>query len=368
MRIGIILHPYDEDKPAGLARTIFELTKGMLEVDSENEYYVFVKNAPKTAPQFPGENWKSVSLGGGRLWLERLRNAPKCDVYIFNTPVMPLLWKPPKPIVIALDFAYWYLADKTLSGQLRKILTYFIHGFSLRKADAIVAISHATKEETVRLFKIPESKIDVVYCGFKKICVVPEKRVPLPTQKFFFFAGILKLRKNILNIVKAFHLFAEAHPEYHLVLAGNPSGGEYFNSVLRFIEENKLEGKVHFVGHLNDPELSYVYKRTEAFIFPTLIEGFGYPLLEAMDCGVPVITSNQSSLKEVGGEGSALLVDPYQPKDIARAMRRVVESPDEREKLITTGFMRAKQFSWRKAGGELLTIVTRTYHAKNHSK
>ncbi|MBI4118633.1 MAG: glycosyltransferase family 4 protein [Parcubacteria group bacterium] len=367
MKIGIILHPYDEDKPAGLARTIFELTKGMLDVDSQNEYYVFLKNTPKTPPQFPGENWKFVSLGGGRFWLEKLRNAPRCDVYIFNTPVMPFFWKPPKSIIIALDFAYWYLADKTLDGQLKKLITFLIHGYSLKKADAIVAISHATKEETARLFKIPEGKIDVVYCGFKRICVVPEKRVPLPTEKFFFFAGILKLRKNILNIVKAFHVFQGAHPDYSLVLAGNPSGGKYFDSVLRFIEENKLTEKIHFVGHLNDPELSYVYKRTEAFLFPTLIEGFGYPVLEAMDCGVPVITSNQSSLREVGGEGSALLVDPYEPKDIAAAMREVVESSDKKEKLITAGFVRAKQFSWRKAGEELLEIVKRIHHVEHHS-
>src|SRR3989344_7766597 len=123
MRIGILLHPYDEDKPAGLARTIFELSKGMLEVDRDNEYVIFVKNKPRKDPELPG-NWKLHVLGGGLLWLDKMRFAESLDVYIFNTPVMPFFWRPSKSVVIALDFAYWYLAERTLKSQLRKIITF----------------------------------------------------------------------------------------------------------------------------------------------------------------------------------------------------------------------------------------------------
>ncbi len=355
MKIGILLHPYDEDKPAGLARTIFELTKGMLEVDTENEYIIFVKNKPRKDPELPGKNWMLHPLGGGRFWLERLRRAPRADVYVFNTPVMPLFWRPPKSIIIALDFAYWYLAAHTIVGQYRRFVTYLIHWISLKKADHIVAISNATKEDTVKLFGIPAENISVVLCGFKKICAIPEKEIPLP-EKFFFFAGILKLRKNILNIVKAFAEFQKSHPGYHLVLAGNPARGAYYDSVLRFIREKHLESHIRFVSHLHDGELSHVYRRAEALVFPTFIEGFGYPVLEAMDCGIPVITSNQSSLKEIGGD-AAVLVNPHDPHDIAEAMRSIAETPGLRDTLIKKGKARAEQFSWHKACREMLDII-----------
>ncbi len=355
MRIGIVMHPYDEDKPAGLARTIFEFTKGILEIDSENEYVIFLKNNPRVLPDLPGKNWRTEILGGGRFWLENLKRAPKADVYIFNTPITPLFWKPPRSIIIALDFAYWYLAPKTLKGQVSKWLTFLLHKRSLRRADSIVAISYATKKELTDLFSIPEEKIRVIYCGFKKICSVAEKTIMLP-PKFFFFAGIIKQRKNVLNIVKAFHIFVEKNQGYSLVIGGNGSGA-YYESVRRYVSDNNLEERVLFIGHLNDGELSYIYKRAEALVFPTLIEGFGYPVLEAMDCGTPVITSNQSSLCEVGGNRSALLVNPYNADEIARAMQRIAKKPMLREELKKNGALQATCFSWRKAAHELFQEI-----------
>jgi len=141
-----------------------------------------------------------------------------------------------------------------------------------------------------------------------------------------------------------------------LVLAGNPAHGEYYDAILHFIKEKKLEKNVLFIGHLNDKELSYVYGHAEALVFPTLIEGFGYPVLEAMDCGVPVITSDQSSLKEIGGD-AALLVNPYNPDEIAGAMRKLIEKPDLRQKLVQKGITQSERFSWHKAGRELLTLA-----------
>jgi len=354
-KIGIILHPYDEDKPAGLARTIFEFTKGMLEIDDGNEYTIFLKKLPKVAPVFPGKNWKIKVLGGKRFWLENLRNAPKMDVYIFNTPMMPIFWRPQKSIVIALDFAYWYLLPKTLRGQALKWITYFLHLRALRRADSIVAISKATRKDISSLFKINEKKVKVIYCGFKKICETPEQNINLP-GKFFFFAGIIKPRKNVLNIVKAFHFFLKSNTGYSLVIGGN-GAGSYYEEIQSYVKDNNLENLVIFVGHLNDAELSYAYKRAYALVFPTLIEGFGYPVLEAMDCGTPVITSNQSSLVEVGGNNSALLVYPYDSEDIASALEKIVKNPKIREDLVEKGYEQSKRFSWNKAARELSGVM-----------
>lgn len=355
MRIGIILHPYDEDKPAGLARTIFELTKGMLEIDKKNEYIIFLKKNPCVPPDLPGKNWHAEVLGDGWFWLERLRTAEPADAYIFNTPIMPLFWRPPRTVILALDFAYWYLAPKTLKGQFSKWLTFFLHKRALGRADIVVAISDATKKELTGLFRVPQKKIRVVYCGFKRICDVPEKAITLP-PKFFFFAGIIKQRKNVLNIIKAFHLFSKKDNAQALIIGGNGSGA-YYDSVRQYVDDNNLKERVLFAGHLNDGELSYAYKRAEALVFPTLIEGFGYPVLEAMDCGTPVITSNQSSLAEVGGNGAALLVDPHDVGDIARAMEQIVKEPIIRTSLISKGLIQTRRFSWLKSAKEFLVIL-----------
>jgi glycosyltransferase involved in cell wall biosynthesis len=355
MKIGIILHPYDEDKPAGLARTIFEWTKGMLEVDEKNEYVIFVKKKPRKIPELPGNNWRVEDLGGGRLWLERLRSATPVDVMIFNTPVMPFFWKPKKSIIIALDYAYWYLSPKTLKGQLTRFFTHIYYWLSFRRADKIVAISQATKDETVHLFGVPKEKIKVIYCGFKKMCALPQKEIALP-EKFFLFVGVIKPRKNVFNIVRSFNQFQKTHKDFSLVLAGKMLG-DYFEKIKHYVEHEKITERVVFLNFPTDEELSYTYRRAHAFVFPTLIEGFGYPVLEAIDCGIPVITSNISSLKEVGGGGAALLVDPYSVEDIAGAMTRLEKEEGLRDELIEKGALHAQNFSWQGAGRELIAFV-----------
>jgi len=355
MKIGIVLHPYDEDKPAGLARTIFEITKGMVEVDTTNEYIIFLKKKPRQNPNFPGNNWRVKILGGGLLWLNNLKNAEKADIYIFNTPVMPLLYKPTKSIVIGLDFAYYYLGGGKIKGTLLRFVTFVYHFLSLHRSDHIIAISEATKKDIVKLFKISPAKITVIYCGFKKICAVPEKSVVLP-EKFFLFIGIVKERKNVFNIVKAFYEFQKKHSDVTLVLGGNASG-PYYEKIAAYIKNKDFSDSVVWIGHINDQELSYVYRRALCLVFPALIEGFGFPVLEGMDCGIPVITSNQSSLKEVGGNGSALLVDPYNASDIAGAMERIVTEKGLQEELIQKGFKQAKKFSWHKTAQNMLALI-----------
>lgn len=353
MKIGIVLHPYGEDKPAGLARTIFELTQGMIAEDRENNYIIFLKNKPRVLPEFSGYNWRIEILGSGYLWLNRLKTASRADVYVFNTPVLPLFWHPPKSIVLALDFAYLDFPPRGFRGALLNKTTYWYHRRSLGRADHIIAISEATKRETMRIFGAPEKKIDVVLCGYKRVCAVPEVPLVLP-EKFFLFVGIVKERKNVFNVVRGFNAFQKTHPNHRLVIAGNAKG-PYADAIRQYINAEKLTEKIVFPGHMNDGQLSYLYRRAAALVFPSFIEGFGYPVLEGMDCGIPVITSNQSSLAEVGGDG-ALLVDPHSPEAIAGAMARIVDEPDVRKWMIRKGHERAQQFSWEKAGCAMVAV------------
>ena len=356
MKIGIILHPFGEDKPGGLARTIFEWTKGLLEIDDKNQYIIFVKHQPRVQPTLPGKNWQLEVLGGGWFWKERLRQAPLADVYIFQTPALPIFYRPAKTIVITQDYPYKYLKSRTTRERIKNFLIRCYHHLSLHRADVIVAVSQSSKTDTIRFFGLPEEKIKVVYMGYKNICAVPELSVALPAR-FFLFVGVIKERKNFFNIVKAFEDFKRNYPAlaYKLVVAGK-TGNSYFRSIAAYIEQKNLTAEIVFLEYLNDRQLSYVYRRAEALIFPSLVESFGFPCLEAMSCGIPVITTKYQGPAEIVN-GAGILVDPSNYLAIAEAMAKVVHNDLLRRRLIEQGYIRSREFSWQKAATQLLVVV-----------
>ncbi len=355
MRIGIVLNPYGEDKPGGLARVIFEWTKALIEGDKDNLYTVFLKNTPKKRPDISG-SFEVVPLGGGPLWLEGIKKH-KCDVYIFNTPVLPLIYSPAYSVAIAYDFPYKHLRATNLKEFIQYWLTGIYHKWSLRRADKIIAVSRSTKDEVVKLFGINPEKVKPIYHGFKRICLLPEVSVDVP-EKFFFFAGTIKERKNVMNIVKAFQSFKQDKPDttYKLVIGGKKQG-PYYKSIVDYINTYGFSDSVLFLDHINDNQLSYVYKRAEALIFPSLIEGTGNPILEAMDCGIPVITSNIFGPAELGDEGSAVLIDPYKFEEIKDAMVKISSDKSFRDSLIKRGFEQVKKFKWENAVLETLEFI-----------
>ena len=399
MKIGIILYPYGEKYTGGLGRAVFELTSALILRDTENEYIVFVKGTPALIPTFPGANWKVECLGRGHFWLERLRRAPQADVYVFNTPVLPFFFRPKKSIVIALDFVYlyphtyfsqellytssyidtrilrqedyiWkgkygknerkvgvgvYPPTKNIREWFQKTVTRFIHGRSLKRADHIVAISNATKNDAMRFFQILEKKITVIYLGANPICALPKQEVTVP-EKFFLFVGVIKERKNVMNVVKAFHLFFAARRNFSLVLLGK-GGGDYFEAIKRLVREKGIEKNVLFLpGDVNDRTLSFLYQNARALVYPSIVEGFGFPILEAMSCGLPVITAPVSSLPEVAGD-AAYYVDPYDAASIARGMEELAGNDALCKELVQKGYIQAKKFSWEKTAEQYLKLL-----------
>jgi hypothetical protein len=139
MKIGIVLHPFDEKRPAGLGRYIFELTKEIIERDPESQFIIYLKQTPKEKLNIGSNNWQTVVLGDGYFWLEGLAGTPKADLYIFNTPIMPFFFRPKRSLVIALDFAYLDFASFWQWPKMWPLKLY--HRFSLRRATKIIAIS-----------------------------------------------------------------------------------------------------------------------------------------------------------------------------------------------------------------------------------
>ena len=359
MKIGIIMHPYGEKKPGGLPRIIFGWARALLNVDTKNEYLIYFKDAITAPPDLPGSHWSTHALGRGRFWLNRLKHAPQADVYLFNTPVLPLFWKPKKAVIIALDYPYKYLKAESLKQWLFRFFISWYHGYSLRRADHIISVSDSTKRDTMKFFGVPESKITTVYHGFTDVCKIPEVRVSIP-EKFFFFAGTIKERKNVHRIIEGFAHFLAQHPEaVHKIVIGGINRGRYYERVLASIKEKNLGEKVVFLGHLSEGQMSFVYKRAEALVFPSIVEGTGFPILEAMSCGAPAITSNIFGPAELGANGGGVLVDPYSSQAIGEAMGRVAFDAVFREEQVRRGYEQAKRFNWENTGRETLAILER---------
>ncbi len=351
MNIALVVDPYGEEKPGGLGRAIFEIAKGI--VKGSHKYTVYLKNAPQKETPF-GAHVKTAALVVKRLWLSGGKNLQKDhDVYIFFTPIIPLLFFPKKSIVVVHDFAYLELPPHTFKEKVSRTILRFLHGASLHKATKIVAVSNTAKQSVIRFFNIAPEKITVIYNGFIPLGEVG-KAIEVP-EKFFLFAGVIKARKNVFGVIHAFAEFAQTDTNHSLVIAGK-TGGVYAQEAERLVEELGITEQVRFVGYVTDEELRYLYTKATALVFPSFVEGFGMPVLEAMSAGLPVITSNTGALAEVAGD-AALLANPHSPSSIARAMQRLADDPLLRDMYREMGRKRAAEFSWEKNAKEFSTLI-----------
>jgi len=354
MTIGLILDPYGERQPGGLGRSIFEIARALIRAAPHTALTIYLKKDPAQPPAFPPGAWTIRPLRVRSVLFSGARRIDKgLDWYLFLTSVIPLWWRPKKSIVMAFDFAYLEEAT-TLQSRLRAWLLYYVHRRSFRLATTVVAISHATAHEVTERFGIPPEKVVAIPIGFIPLTAATESyEVAHP---YFFFAGVIKNRKNIEGIIRAFgHFCAGTAEPHHLVLAGK-TGGQYYERLRALVHELGLQEKVLFIGYVSDAELSFLYRNATAFVFPSHIEGFGMPILEAMDVGTPVITSNKGALAEVAGD-AALLTDPTDHEALARAMARLVNDPTTRREMVQKGTQRAAQFTWERFARRLLACM-----------
>jgi len=227
------------------------------------------------------------------------------------------------------------------------------------KAAKIVVPSNHTKNDLVRYLKVPEEKVVVIYHGIDEAFKPVEG--PRPCEEpYVLYVGSEHPRKNLATLLKAFKLLKQdpKFRELKLVKAG-PAGGEeksFRSDTMSVVEALGLKGDVIFVDRwLSVEELAALYSQAELFAFPSIYEGFGWPPLEAMACGCPVIASNTTSLPEVLGD-AAMYADPASPEAWAEAMERVLTDDRLRRKLASMGLERAKQFTWRRAAEQLLRV------------
>ncbi len=351
MNIGLFIHPCEPEKPGGLGRANFALAEALLREDPRNTYTVYLKGTPRETLFSTHPNVETVFIGNGPLWLTGARTLdPTLDAYVFFTPIIPLFSRPKKSIVITHDFAFLDIPPRSLRERLTNWFLYMLQERSLRRATRIVAISDATRTNAIRHFSIAPEKIETIHIGYMPL-PASTQALPVP-DKFFLFAGVLKERKNVAGVIRAFASFYPTHPDFSLVIAGKKEGA-YYKSLVSLANKLGVTSRVHFVGYVSNEELAYLYTKATALVFPSFIEGFGMPVLEAMHANLPVITTNTGALAEVTGD-AALLVDPHDPSDIAQALSTIVRDKVLRDSLRARGHARAAQFSWERAARALL--------------
>ena len=209
------------------------------------------------------------------------------------------------------------------------------------RADAVIAVSEFTRSQVVSLLGVDPARVHVVHHGTRKF---PEQgNAPPGREKVILNVGAIQKRKNIARLVEAFETLG---PEWQLVLAGSHGYGA--EEILARIAASPARNRIRVTGYLSPEELAGWYARAAVFAFPSLDEGFGMPLLEAMAAGVPVITSNRSALPEVAGD-AALLVDPHNSEALGQALRELSVNVDLCRELARRGTARAQTFTWEKA-------------------
>jgi glycosyltransferase involved in cell wall biosynthesis len=213
------------------------------------------------------------------------------------------------------------------------------------RADAIIAVSSFTKGQVIELLGVESSRVHVIHHGVR-----PLPAGDVPRENVVLNVGAIQTRKNIARLMEAFETL---DPTWRLVLAGAFGYGS--EAIRDRIERSSARDRIAVLGYIPAAELAGWYERAAIFAFPSLDEGFGMPLLEAMAAGVPILTSSRSALPEVAGD-AALLVDPFDTEGLAQALKRLTGDGTLRQELARMGQARVREFSWEKAVDETWTV------------
>jgi glycosyltransferase involved in cell wall biosynthesis len=239
-------------------------------------------------------------------------------------------------------------------------IQYYTQVFrSLHQASKVIAVSDFTRNEVLNRISIAPERVVTIHEAADPAysarpaeeCASVRSRLEIP-ESYFLVVGTIEARKNLERLIGAYALLPRKDRP-HLVFAGG--SGFHSERVLEAVEEHRLQDHVRFLGHVNDDDLPPLYTGARCLLFPSSYEGFGLPILEAMACGCPVITSESGSLAEVAGN-AALLVDPIATESIADGMRTLIGEPTVRADLIAKGHTRVQQFSWRTAAEQTLAV------------
>lgn len=279
----------------------------------------------------------------------------RARVQLFHAPhyvVSPLTTT---PVIVTIHDCIHLRFPQYLPNRAAHAYARTFMAMGARRARRIITVSQASKDDIQHYLHTPADKIEVIHNGLDARFLSPPDDTQVARVRdrflldapFILYAGNIKPHKNVDRLIEAFALFrAQGHEDVKLLIIGDELSK--YPGLRRLVHRHHLHKHVRFFGFVPDATLAALYHLAQAFVFPSLYEGFGFPPLEAMASGTAVITSNVSSLPEVVGE-AAILIDPFDPAAIADAMRRVLDDHALRDDLIRKGHERAQAFSWTRA-------------------
>ena len=383
MRIGIDARCFSEGRRTGVEEYASNVLEHLFELDKKNEYVLFLNSWKKTKTDFSWlEKYPNVELKIFH-FPNKLLNFffwyfgwPKIDTLIGGVDIFfaPNIFfgavsKKTKLVLVVHDLSFERYPE--YFSWKRRLWHLFINPRRIcQRAQKIITVSKSTASDVSFIYGITPQKITAIYSGISEKFRLIDRNDPklietkekynLP-YKFIFFLGTIEPRKNIIGVLRAYdrlQKFArEAGDEnlkkYKLVIAGEK--GWLSEKIFWEFRSAEFRENIYLLGSIRDEDKEYIYNLASLFVYPSFFEGFGFPPLEAMGCGVPVISSNNSSLPEVVG-GVGIMIDPDRPDEIFRASKEILGDEKLRDILVEKGFERIKKFSWKKTAREVLNV------------
>lgn len=333
-----------------------ELTRALIALDSGHDFDLYFRDPPPPGLFPESSKVRQYVIPMQRLWTHAgfamAVTMRRPDVVFVPAHTLPFAFLG-HAVVTVHDLGFRYFPEA--HNRADRFYLDLTTGYSAQRARVVLADSEATAQDLAQIYRIPPEKIRVVYPGVDPLPVgsidTIRAKYKLP-ERYFLFLGTLQPRKNIAVIVQAYQRWRQANPEDQdigLVLAGKQ--GWLYN-------EHWAKGMpgVQMTGYIDDEDKGSLYARALALVFPTLYEGFGFPVLEAMHCGLPVITSSTSSLPELAGE-AALLVDPLNVEGITQHMTQISANAELRGLLREKGYKQAARFTWERAASQVMAVL-----------
>ncbi|MBW1690536.1 MAG: glycosyltransferase family 4 protein [Deltaproteobacteria bacterium] len=363
MRIGVDARPLSYQL-TGIGVYLRHLLDTLQKIDRSNYYYL-LSNAPI---EFNLNNEKWVKIGGSfkkklvstiwmQAWTPILAHSLNLNIFWGPRHNLPLLLPSKVKTVLTIHDIVHRLHPTTMAKR-NFISERLFMRCSLIKADTIITDSRSTAKDIQQNYPINSKKIQTIHLGIPDLpsdIIIDTSTNPIINKNYFLFVGTLDPRKNFKRILKAFELLKPQQYDVHLALIGGQ--GWKNKTFWKSLKIHPLKEYIHYIGYVDRGELAEYYRNALCLLFPSLYEGFGFPILEAMACGTPVISSNISSMPEIAGD-AAILVDPYNVVALAKAMHKVLTDGKLRKVLIKKGFGRVKNFSWEQCATDTLKVFS----------
>ncbi|MEK7076066.1 MAG: glycosyltransferase family 1 protein [Patescibacteria group bacterium] len=376
MTIGIDIRVLGSDTKSGIEEYTENLLAHLLPLDKNIKFKLFHSSFQNNLKKYEWANLPNVEMFSFRFpnkllfGLSKLFNHPHIDKLIggadvFFSPHFLLAPLSPDCKRVTTFHDLSYSRFKEFFSWRRNLW----HKFQIRPlvwsglSDKIIAVSQSTKKDLVEKYDLPSDRVRVIYSGIVGSMLRPleaemkffniENNLP---DKFILFLGKLEPRKNVIGLIRAFNLLKNSgdFENLYLIIVGSP--GWLYKNIYREVRTSPHKDRIIFKNYIKDEDRKFYYSLASVFIYPSFFEGFGFPPLEAMACGTPVVASFNSSLPEVVGEGG-VLVDPHGVVDISMAVKNILTDSGLKEFLVKKGIEKAKGFTWDKCAQETLEVL-----------